>query len=372
LPNLAGAFAAYPLVDYYGDGRLYSYVVGNDVQEKQLAGFVDATYELLPGLKVSAGVRYSKIENEFEQNGIGFYLFAASNLRSGGSQKEAPVTPKFGVSYDIDANNMLYATVSKGFRSGGANPGLPATCDADLDRLGLREGPYNADSVWSYEIGSKNVLFDRRLTINSSAFQINWSGIQQSVGLPTCTYPITANLGEALSRGADVQFSADLTDNFTVNGSVAYTNAVYSETIFGVPTGGVSPILAREGVGVGGGARPWQINGGAEYRFLAGGYRSYARVDVNYLSRATVTNATDPQTSSYNPNAIRLPEYATVDLNAGFTADRFSVGVYVRNLMNTTPILGAERYNTPRARRNQEYDYTLRPRTAGINVTYRY
>ncbi len=71
-------------------------------------------------------------------------------------------------------------------------------------QLSLSSGPttYNSDSLWSYEVGAKNSLLDRRLQINTSAFYINWSNIQNNVYLPSCGFSFTANLGKVTSKGA--------------------------------------------------------------------------------------------------------------------------------------------------------------------------
>jgi len=83
--------------------------------------------------------------------------------------------------------NLVYATAAKGFRTGGANPAIPARCDADLASLGYTSAPdsYKSDSVWSYEVGSKNRLMGGRLRLESSIFDVKWSGIQQQVILGT-------------------------------------------------------------------------------------------------------------------------------------------------------------------------------------------
>ncbi len=66
-------------------------------------------------------------------------------------------------------------------------------------------GQYCSDSLWSYELGSKNSFFDHTLAINASIFYIDWTNIQQNVYLPTCGEQFTANLGKAKSEGGDLE-----------------------------------------------------------------------------------------------------------------------------------------------------------------------
>ena len=80
-------------------------------------------FNVTHALKVSAGVRVSHDEFYFEQASA-FSGFAQTPIS--GSQSDTPVTPKFGLSYQLDADNFLYATAAKGFRQGGVNGDVPS------------------------------------------------------------------------------------------------------------------------------------------------------------------------------------------------------------------------------------------------------
>ena len=47
---------------------------------------------------------------------------------------------------------------------------------------------YGADSLWNYELGMKSSWFERRLTVNMAAFDIDWSNIQVSGRDPTGSF----------------------------------------------------------------------------------------------------------------------------------------------------------------------------------------
>lgn len=85
------------------------------------------------------------------------------------------MTPKGGVSYKLNDDNMVYATAAKGFRIGGYNPRVGLPCTPQLASLGLTAAPqlFDSDSVWSYEVGSKNVLADGRVQLNTSVVDRN-------------------------------------------------------------------------------------------------------------------------------------------------------------------------------------------------------
>src|SRR6185295_650721 len=87
---------------------------------------------------------------------------------------QSSVTPKVGLAYQVNDNNMLYATAAKGFRPPGASQRVPVTCDVDVANFGYVDGSgnpkqpleYKSDSVWSYELGSKNRLFGGRVAVD--------------------------------------------------------------------------------------------------------------------------------------------------------------------------------------------------------------
>jgi iron complex outermembrane recepter protein len=77
-----------------------------------------------------------------------------------------------GVEYDLAKDNLLYATFSTGHKAAGFN-----------DTQAFAEVPvYNSDygpeSVYSLELGSKNLMLERKLRLNASAFYFAYNGMQ--------------------------------------------------------------------------------------------------------------------------------------------------------------------------------------------------
>jgi hypothetical protein len=82
------------------------------------------------------------------------------------SEIEATNTaPRYTAKYTYAAEQMLYASAAKGFRIGGTNSYLPPICNSSLAALGLTNGQsFQSDSLWSYEVGSKNSFDGDRIT----------------------------------------------------------------------------------------------------------------------------------------------------------------------------------------------------------------
>ncbi|NDC60378.1 MAG: hypothetical protein EBZ50_16435, partial [Alphaproteobacteria bacterium] len=90
------------------------------------------------------------------------YLPCKNLLNRGAKSGE---THRVNVTYKIDDDRMVYATMSTGFRPGGVN------------RL-LSVPPYNPDFLTNYELGTKTTWLDHRLRINGAVFMERWTDAQ--------------------------------------------------------------------------------------------------------------------------------------------------------------------------------------------------
>ncbi|MDP9064318.1 MAG: TonB-dependent receptor, partial [Pseudomonadota bacterium] len=180
-----------------------SYTPIDQVIDKQVAVFGELNVKIVDSVKATLGLRASKLD--YSGSVINGGPFVGATIISQSSNTDKPVTPKALISWQPDRDDLFYVSASKGFRPGGPNVGVGNICGPNLTSLGLSQvpGQFTSDSLWSYEIGSKNTLLDHRLQINTSLFYIDWSNIQQNVYLPACGEQFTANLGKAKSEGGD-------------------------------------------------------------------------------------------------------------------------------------------------------------------------
>ncbi len=328
--------------------------------DEQLAGFAEASYEVLKGLKATAGVRVARTKFDFAAVAEG-PLAGGRNVTSG-VQKESPVTPKFALSYQVDDDTLLYTSATKGYRIGGAQVVPSSRCGADLATLGLTAPPptYNSDSVWSYEAGAKSRLLNGRLQVEGSVFQIDWSNIQQRVPLPSCGSAFVTNLGSATVKGFDLAVQARLAEGLSVGGTLGYTNGVFDETV----RGGGTSIIAAEGDKIPGVA-PWSGTLFARYDFTAASHDAYVRADYRYISKGPAQN---PLVFGYDPQIYRNGETNLISLRAGMKFEEIEASVFVNNLMDDNPVLSR---GHDVAGSTLYYQSTYRPRTVGVTITYR-
>jgi iron complex outermembrane receptor protein len=324
--------------------------------DKQIAGFTQLDYKITSQLKVTAGVRVARESFDFSSANAG--PFAGSGSDSG-TQSETPITPKYGISYQADEDNLFYVSASKGFRPGGAQRTPPSACESDLASLGISSAPktYNSDSVWSYEIGSKNRLLAGRLQLDSSAFWINWNDIQQNVTLVDCGQTLIANLGTATSKGVDIAADFVVTEALRLSATLAYTDAVFDRTI---ASGGVYEAVKGAPLS---GIAPLAVTVAGNYQFDVWARRSYVHLDYQLDTRGKDPN---PLVFGTDPTIGPKPETQFLSAKVGQYFGRINASLFVDNLLDSQPELYRYR-DVPSS--SLYYGTTWRPRTIGIQLT---
>jgi iron complex outermembrane receptor protein len=348
---------------------------------EQKALFGEITYEIVPRVKVNVGVRveHSSVQDQIEQYGgpLQGTTFATTVLPD---QVQTPITPRFGVTWQYTDKDMVYATASKGYRPGGSNsPNATANplCEPSFQALGLTSVPstYESDSLWSYEIGAKDSLFDNRLSFQTSVYYIDWSGIQTTVNLPSCGAFYTANRGKAISQGFDFQVAAILAEGLKVSANVGYTDAYYPDAAFGASVDGVTPLLIGAGDKLPNVA-PWSASAHADYTrdisAIWDGSRSYFRLDYRWID---ATPRGNPALASYDPTTggpignAPNSAYGQLNLRLGVLHGGLDVSAFVNNVTNADPILGVTHASVA----DTLYSATaIRPRTMGVTGLFRF
>ncbi|MFO1465478.1 MAG: TonB-dependent receptor [Steroidobacteraceae bacterium] len=366
------------LLNFFGvpatDGFIYRQNPFNSV-DKQTALFGQVDFKVTDKFKVIGGVRVSKTEYEGNAEYSGFVLFGPP-VSSTGKISEHPVTPRFGLEYQVNPDNLLYLTIAKGFRIGGANPKVGTTCIADLQGYGLSDVPdkYSSDSLWSYEVGSKNQFADRKVLINASAYLIKWKNIQQNVYLLNCGFQFTSNLGEMRSTGFDLQAEVRPFDALSLGATFAYTNAKYSKTAFATPAaaaaaaaGGPNAPFPVVSDGDRFGGSPWTLALFGQVNFPVASHEGYARMDYQYGAKLNGLMPGQNPADGGNPDVVfGTPANSYASLRTGVKLGAVDLSLFAQNLFNAQPNLSKVLEGTPTGSPLFQI-YTFRPRTVSVD-----
>jgi iron complex outermembrane recepter protein len=129
------------------------------------------------------------------------------------------VSPQVAASYRVAGNQMIYASVGRGYKAGGFNPASPAGSEA-----------YGEEETWHVESGVKTLLAGGKLSANASLFYIDWSGLQLNVPNPAVPAQFfIRNIGRATSKGFEAELNARPHANVDLFAIYGFTHARFAD-----------------------------------------------------------------------------------------------------------------------------------------------
>jgi len=174
---------------YHQDATLDSY-----------AAYGDVTIPVGEMWHVIGGIRYSKDEKDYAlSNTEGPNLFRASerfDLQL--SDSWDAVTYRVGGDFKPFKDHLLYAMVSRGFKSGGFSDTPGAAAEASQS--------FKPEYATNYEIGQKSSFFGGRLVWNNTLYWMDYTDLQTINVLPDLT-KVTKNAGAATIKGYETYFN---------------------------------------------------------------------------------------------------------------------------------------------------------------------
>ena len=392
LGNTSESTARYGLANDQG----FQANLAANILDTETAAFAEANYWLIRDkLRMTAGVRYSKVELDYNQYNFGQFsgrLLTSSGTQTLGDTSEEPFTPKLGMQFQLSDDKMMYATAGKGFRAGGVSSQISQTiCAPFLTALGITAADippvFKSDTVKSYELGGKFRLFDR-LQVNFAGFRIDWEDVQTTITLG-CGQGYTANGGKARSEGGELSVQFRPIDLMQMYLNASYVDAHYVDPVTGVIAPGVTNQPPSLNAGDKFDVPPFSMSAGIEFNFPIAARASYIRLDGtyqnNYIAGATFGSSGYPGNFFLRNN----PSRTLVNFRAGTSFDNgLDVNLFVQNLLNEdtliagfgdgrgcTPPQGQPRtidcsnYSTYNPFVEQTYET---PRRYGVQLNYRF
>ena len=194
------------------------------------AGYIDGTYELTPEFSAYAGFRMTHDKTTMRNfqsivniPGLGIPL---TNL----DYSETQPSGRAGLRYKFSRDVMAYAQYARGYRSGGFNGGA-LVFPGDLNTA-------KPEFLDAYEAGLKTKLFDRRLTLNLSAFHYIFKD-QQFINSVSVINQQLVNAGSSRINGLEAEITAALTPRLRLSAGLGLLDAKYTKlTLTGVDLSG--------------------------------------------------------------------------------------------------------------------------------------
>lgn len=339
----------------------YIYDETRDLDQRAIFG--ELSFDLTQKLTATAGTRlfeYRKNERVLAEGGVYGVAYGAG-IPSVLANKQSDSSHKFNLSYKATEHSRLYASWSDGFRLGRPTTGLPPSlCDINqdgvIDNMNISIAStrnVESDFVDNYELGGKFEFLDRRVSLDASVYYIEWTGVPMRLRAPApCARSFTTNVGDAVSKGAEVQVGWALSRGLRLDFGASYTNA---ELVEDAPQ--LTPIPAFAGDRLPGSPR-FSANFSAQYETTLGGYETFFRADSLYAGEFYG----DLQQSS----TLEAGDYAKLDVRAGIALKNVDLELFVRNVTNE------DAYTWRTLLAGSVAAYQLRPRTFGVTLGYRF
>lgn len=187
---------------------------------KAWAAYADGTYHITPKLSFGLGARYTEEKKHIDFSVQNATRTAYTIAPNGSDTKFTAFTPHGVIRYEVAPRSNVYASVSRGFRSGGYQP--TAVQPALL-------APFKPEKITAYEVGFKTAQSGFRFDI--AAFYYDYKDLQVAVTRPN---PATgglinfvSNAPQARIYGVDIQGNVEPTAGLTVGAGVSLIHGRY-------------------------------------------------------------------------------------------------------------------------------------------------
>lgn len=329
------------------------------VELDSYAAFAHTTWHATDKLDVVLGGRgtYERKSVEyFQSSPEGNQLFGLEEIPYQENADDwSAFTPTAVLSYDWTDDILTYASISKGFKSGGFS-----------DIVGsLPNQSFSQETTWNYEIGFKTALLGHRLVLNGAAFVFDWLDQQGTLrvsqgGIGAVDLLMESTIGDVRTQGIELELSALPFTGFDLSMHFGMLDGEYRK---------VSPEAQEIGIQVGDELQEvpdWSAGLSAHYVRPLGalGQLSFG-VDYDYRDDLLIAGPSAGGTSTQEA-------YGLLNATIGFESadERWSVLAWGKNLTDEEYVT----FQTPESLDNFVYQVLRHrlgaPRTYGIDLRY--
>lgn len=335
---------------------------------EDLAIYGELTYKFSDDFRATVGARW--FDNTLKNNtAIDAYYGQAREIESVPfpTQEESDVLVKLNLSYDINDNNMVYATYSEGFRRGGSNAIPTDGPFAELNPESVET--YGKDTVKNYEVGVKG--FARGFTYSADVYMVKWDDPQLNTGTAWWAFFMAQNGIAAETSGLELESSVALTDDITMRVGYAFTKAELTDDLIQPQSLSVTAEAGQQLPGVAEHVLSFNISHTTE---ITNDIEMTSRLSGYYQSEST--NSVVPTSAIY----AEFDGFSIWNASVNFIKDDWGLSLYIKNLGNEEGVTGSypDSYLSTDTGvfenfyGNNQKDFIARPQTIGASVSYQF
>ncbi len=299
--------------------------------------FAHTYIDLTDKLRLQGGLRYTHEKTDMVDGVFNFLNFTGPAIYSGdtplggfnvhGKKSWDKVGWKIGLDYQANDDLLLYGYYARGFKSGGF-----------VGRITLAQdiGPFNPETVDTFEAGFKADWFDNHLRTNVSAFYTSYKDMQLAqIYFAPNEQGVLVNgntiLNAAKAEIKGVEFETEIVpfEGMKLNGALTYLDATYKSFDYtDIGTNGSKVLRDLSGFSLQN-APKWAGTAGATYEFALGAGKTVASVVYTYTGK------------KYNYSLLNTPRatvqpmhYVNANLEWSPDNERWTIGLWGRNLFD--------------------------------------
>lgn len=304
------------------------------VDAKTYALFSQLDYKLNEKFNLILGARYEQYRKDFKDRN--------SNLKL--DNKWSDISPKIVLQYALNDKSNIYASVSKGYKSGGYNIFMNNGSDEKYYK-------FDDETLISYEIGSKNSFLDDTLILNTAIYymDINDMQVQQPV---TSSSSYIANAAEATGKGFEIDANYRINNNLSALLGFGYSDVKFDKFKEDILDNVGNKIGEEDYSGNQNYYAPkYNYNLGLKYRTQSGFYSNINLIGYSktYLDRK---------------NKYKRDPYKIVNAKIGYEMDNLDIYIYGKNIFD-------EKYDQE-GYFSGNYTIPSKPRHLGVQLRYRF
>jgi len=332
------------------------HVVDDRVQK---AVFGELAYTLFGSLTATGGIRYYQYDNTvggdrtysnplYTANASFFGALIPFNTYQSSNNG---LLYRGNLSWQADRHLLFYFDAASGYRPGGVNQPIGSVTNL----------PYNPDSLWTYEVGTKASYLDGRLQANVALYRTDWSNMQ--INLNSGSFSFIGNAGSARLQGLEAELHFQPARGWSVDTTItASSDRLTSNQVSN------AAVVVGSASGLTGNRIPnvpqATANLGSTYEWGVGhGRTASIHGDVSYIGDSY--SAFNAGTSAVVAGYYRIGDYAVAGVRIGIKGASWSAALFGSNLFGSRGRISAA---------NTLGGYTatvltVQPRTLGINLT---
>jgi len=345
---------------------------------RQWAAFGELGYRFTPRWQASVGARYFDYTSYSDEYDIDQF-FGVDARDANGAARTAPLPDefasgkaadtgtilRFNSSFNLSKDALLYATAAQGFRPGGFNV-VGANTGIAADQY-----QYKPDRIWSYEVGAKGSLLNRKLYLSTAIYYIDWRDIQTQV-MTTLGFPVSGNAGKASSRGIEIEINSRnlLAPGLSVALGYGFTDTKLEESIDLLGFKGQHvPFVPRHAGSL---TADYEMPVGEGLKLGLNGMLTYT--GKSYADFGPfIPDSEEPTGERLNDNHLLMRSYVLANAGVRLGNERWTVRLDADNLFNRYIDMGRF-YNAANSPYRGPYvsRFTSRPRTFWLSANFNF